>query len=292
MAGRGAANEPGWAAAHPGAGERQRPGAKLGVPGGHRVSSGAGVDQRAHVAAGGGRPVRPVRDGMVGIYNLKGDRPMADFFQHGLIATIHDLGTIQRERIERMLERFAVNCRVGLVLPVTAGDMRRIRLPRSWRNWFPSVTFSRSLSPSGWRPRRTITAKPSAKFACWGTAPLAVDGRPTRAGLVPAVERRRLDGVDAGQGPIGMDRVRIPAGRPAAGGLCPARLRHRQLRPRNARPAVPAHRPSQHGFRVLQSLLRAGHRSHARPCRAAARFASAARLDLAAGVRPIPGLLG
>jgi glucosyl-3-phosphoglycerate synthase len=49
---------------------------------------------------------------------------MADFFQHGLIATIHDLGTIQRERIERMLERFAVNCRVGLVLPVTAGDMR------------------------------------------------------------------------------------------------------------------------------------------------------------------------
>lgn len=49
---------------------------------------------------------------------------MADFFQHGLIATLHDLGTIQRERLERMLERFAVNCQVGLVLPVTAGDMR------------------------------------------------------------------------------------------------------------------------------------------------------------------------
>lgn len=49
---------------------------------------------------------------------------MADFFQHGLIATIHDLGTIQRERLERLLERFAVNCQMGLVLPVTAGDMR------------------------------------------------------------------------------------------------------------------------------------------------------------------------
>jgi len=49
---------------------------------------------------------------------------MADFFQHGLIATIHDLGTIQRDRLERTLERFAVNCQVGLVLPVTAGDMR------------------------------------------------------------------------------------------------------------------------------------------------------------------------
>jgi glucosyl-3-phosphoglycerate synthase len=49
---------------------------------------------------------------------------MADFYQHGLIATIHDLGTIQRDRLERMLQRFAVHCHVGLVLPVTAGDMR------------------------------------------------------------------------------------------------------------------------------------------------------------------------
>ena len=49
---------------------------------------------------------------------------MADFYQHGLIATIHDLGTIQRDRLERMLQRFAVDCHVGLVLPVTAGDMR------------------------------------------------------------------------------------------------------------------------------------------------------------------------
>jgi glucosyl-3-phosphoglycerate synthase len=49
---------------------------------------------------------------------------MADFFQHGLIATMHDLGTIRRDRLEQMLERFAVNCQVGLVLPVTAGDMR------------------------------------------------------------------------------------------------------------------------------------------------------------------------
>lgn len=49
---------------------------------------------------------------------------MADFFQHSMIATLHDLGTIQRDRLERMLERYVVNCRVGLVLPVTAGDMR------------------------------------------------------------------------------------------------------------------------------------------------------------------------
>lgn len=49
---------------------------------------------------------------------------MTDFYQHGPIATIHDLGTIERDRLEQMLERFAVNCRVGLVLPVTADDLR------------------------------------------------------------------------------------------------------------------------------------------------------------------------
>ncbi|HPM81419.1 MAG TPA: glycosyl transferase, partial [Candidatus Anammoximicrobium sp.] len=49
---------------------------------------------------------------------------MADFCQHGSIATMHDLGTIQRDQLERMLERYVVNCQVGLVLPVTAGDMR------------------------------------------------------------------------------------------------------------------------------------------------------------------------
>ncbi|MHB8903214.1 MAG: glycosyltransferase family protein [Thermoguttaceae bacterium] len=49
---------------------------------------------------------------------------MADFYQHGLIATIHDLGTIQRDHLEEMLERFVTNCPVGLILPVTAADMR------------------------------------------------------------------------------------------------------------------------------------------------------------------------
>lgn len=49
---------------------------------------------------------------------------MADFCQHGSIATMHDLGTIQRDQLERVLERYVVNCQVGLVLPVTAGDTR------------------------------------------------------------------------------------------------------------------------------------------------------------------------
>lgn len=49
---------------------------------------------------------------------------MPDFFQNGLITTLHDLGTARRERLERLLEATTRNYRIGLVLPVTAADMR------------------------------------------------------------------------------------------------------------------------------------------------------------------------
>ena len=218
---------------------------------------------------------------------------MADFYQHGLIATMHDLGTIQRERLERMLERYVVNCQVGLVLPVTAGDMRAEPFARDHggtgrRPIHPADRRGLGRGPDGGRLPRSGRQSPRAG----GPRPRALDGRPARAGLVPTIERGRADGDDAGQRPLGVDRVRLSAGRPAAGGLRPARLRHRQLRPRDAGPAVPASGPPQPGFRVLQGLLRAGHRSHARPRRAIARFAAAASLDLAAGIRPVPGLSG
>jgi glucosyl-3-phosphoglycerate synthase len=77
---------------------------------------------------------------------------MADFYQHGLIATIHDLGTIQRDRLERMLEKFAVNCRVGLVLPVTADDMRaepfgRILDELASVRWVQEVVVTLGVAP-------------------------------------------------------------------------------------------------------------------------------------------------
>ena len=218
---------------------------------------------------------------------------MADFFQHGLIATIHDLGTIQRERIERMLERFAVNCRVGTRAARDGGGHAwRIRL----RKIMEELVAVRYMPADRRRPGGGATAddyrEAVGKVRVLGDrARCAVDGRPTRAGLVPTIERGGPDGDDAGQGPVGVDRVRISAGRSAAGGLCPARLRHRQLRPRNAGPAVPALGPSQPGLRVLQGVLRAGHRSHARPRRAIAGVAAAAGLDLTAGIRSLPGLL-
>ncbi|MEL7500207.1 MAG: glycosyl transferase [Planctomycetota bacterium] len=49
---------------------------------------------------------------------------MADFIQHGLISTIHDLGTIEPEQLESLLSKYTESFKIGLILPVTASDMR------------------------------------------------------------------------------------------------------------------------------------------------------------------------
>ena len=49
---------------------------------------------------------------------------MPDFYQHDLVTTIHDLRTGQVSRLEEMLRDATQQNRVGLVLPVTASDMR------------------------------------------------------------------------------------------------------------------------------------------------------------------------
>lgn len=49
---------------------------------------------------------------------------MADFFQNGLITTLHDLGHADLELLEQKLNRATEEFRLGLVLPVTASDMR------------------------------------------------------------------------------------------------------------------------------------------------------------------------
>lgn len=49
---------------------------------------------------------------------------MPDFHQHDLVTTIHDLRTGQIERLEEMLREATQQNPIGLVLPVTAADMR------------------------------------------------------------------------------------------------------------------------------------------------------------------------
>ncbi len=49
---------------------------------------------------------------------------MPDFYQHELITTIHDLRTGELDRLEELLRESTRQSRIGLVLPVTASDMR------------------------------------------------------------------------------------------------------------------------------------------------------------------------
>ncbi len=49
---------------------------------------------------------------------------MSDFSQDGVITTIHDLGTADKRKLWTLLGRSTRHYRIGLVLPITAADMR------------------------------------------------------------------------------------------------------------------------------------------------------------------------
>ncbi len=49
---------------------------------------------------------------------------MADFLQYGPVTTFHDLGTVEGAALERMLNAATRNYHIGLILPITASDMR------------------------------------------------------------------------------------------------------------------------------------------------------------------------
>ncbi len=49
---------------------------------------------------------------------------MPDFIQHGPITTLHDLGTVDSDKLESTLVQATRHYKIGLVLPVTAADMR------------------------------------------------------------------------------------------------------------------------------------------------------------------------
>ncbi len=49
---------------------------------------------------------------------------MPDFSQHGPVTTIHDLGTVCPEKLESMVLAASEQSNIGLVLPLTASDMR------------------------------------------------------------------------------------------------------------------------------------------------------------------------
>ena len=56
--------------------------------------------------------------------DLEDSPPMPDFSQQGPVTTIHDLGTVDARKLESMVAEATDQYKIGLVLPVTASDMR------------------------------------------------------------------------------------------------------------------------------------------------------------------------
>lgn len=78
---------------------------------------------------------------------------MPDFFQHNLITTIHDLRTSKLDQLEEMMRTATRHSNVGLVLPVTASDMRaepfeRIVQELSAADYVDTIVVSLGVAPN------------------------------------------------------------------------------------------------------------------------------------------------
>jgi glucosyl-3-phosphoglycerate synthase len=93
---------------------------------------------------------------------------MPDFYQHDLVTTIHDLRTGQVNRLEDMLREETQENRVGLVLPVTASDMRAEPFERIVNELIGADYIDTIIVSLGVAPERTDYDETVAKIAPLG----------------------------------------------------------------------------------------------------------------------------
>lgn len=105
---------------------------------------------------------------------------MPDFIQSGLITTLHDLGVMQTEQLEQLLQADTRNHQIGLVLPVTASDMRAE--PFGW--------ILEQLSHVDYVEHIVVTL---------GVAPSVEDYRETAAKIEPLGPRARVLWTEGGR---------------------------------------------------------------------------------------------
>lgn len=104
---------------------------------------------------------------------------MSDFFQNGQITTLHDLRVGDRAELERKLIAATRQNKVGLVLPVTAGDMRAPPFPNIINQLQDAayidtiiVTFGVAPSEEDYREAATIVGQLGEKAALlWTDGP-------------------------------------------------------------------------------------------------------------------------
>ena len=98
---------------------------------------------------------------------------MPDFYQHDLVTTIHDLRTGQVNRLEEMITEATEFSKIGLVLPVTASDMRAE----------PFETIVKQLTDAHYIGSIVVTL---------GVAPDQADYEETKAKIAPLGDRAKV----------------------------------------------------------------------------------------------------
>ncbi len=104
---------------------------------------------------------------------------MADFYQTGEITTLHDLGTARLDRLESLLEVATREKKLGLVLPVTAGDMRAAPFAEIVQklvgaNYLESIVVTLGVAPdvADYRQTRQIVSQLGSRAAVlWTDGP-------------------------------------------------------------------------------------------------------------------------
>ncbi len=86
---------------------------------------------------------------------------MPDFAQNGAISTLHDLSQVKLEVLEESLRRAAPRRPIGLVLPVTAGDMRaepfeKIVDELAGADYIASIVITLGVAPDAADYRETV----------------------------------------------------------------------------------------------------------------------------------------
>lgn len=90
---------------------------------------------------------------------------MPDFAQRGPITTLHDLGMVEPDQLEATLRRAVVKYPIGLVLPITASDMRAAPFANICQKLGEAdyidtavVVLNRTESPEDYREAARLTA--------------------------------------------------------------------------------------------------------------------------------------
>ena len=89
---------------------------------------------------------------------------MSDFYQAGLVTTLHDFGTVQRDRLESLLVQATRSRKLGLILPVTASDMRAAPFAEIVRQLRDATYIDTALIVLGMAPERA-DYRQSVEFA-------------------------------------------------------------------------------------------------------------------------------